>query len=132
MKLMIPQLNWIEQLTSNQQVEGSSPSGIAKLKENEMEPVTGLFLGFMLFMNIAQENKIAELETNVHYLAVDNAILLAGIEELNNDYMKLGSMHAADVAGLKTVDQQMQKRDETLKSAIDYTLTTLETHSHEE
>ena len=97
-----------------------------------MEPVTGLFLGFMLFMNIAQENKIAELETNVHYLAVDNAILLAGIEELNNDYMKLGSMHAADVAGLKTVDQQLQERDETLKSAIDYTLTTLETHSHEE
>lgn len=97
-----------------------------------MEPVTGLFLGFMLFMNIAQENKIVELETNVHYLAIDNAILFAGIEELNNDYVKLGSMHAADVAGLKTIDQQHEKRMDTLKSAIDYNLTVQETHTHEE
>ena len=96
-----------------------------------MEPVTGLFLGFMLFVNIAQENKITNLEDHVYHLAIDNAIMMADIEDLNNEYMKLGSMHAADVAGLKTVDQQHENRMDTLKSAIDYTLTTLETHSHE-
>ena len=34
---MVAQLNWIEQLTSNQQVEGSSPSAIAKFENPSLQ-----------------------------------------------------------------------------------------------
>lgn len=104
-----------------------------------MEPVTGLFMGFMLFVSIAQETKITTLEEHVHNLSTETAILSADIDtllandaKLKEDYINLGAKHSSAVAGLKTVDMQHEERMDTLKSAIDYTLTTLATHDHEE
>ena len=74
-----------------------------------MEPVTAVFLAFLMFVGVGQEQKIVELTEQ-------NEVLAEEIQNLNADYLKLGSMHAAHAARSNTIDD---KHDRTLDSIVD-------------
>jgi len=74
-----------------------------------MEPVTAVFLAFLMFVGVGQEQKIVELTEQ-------NEVLAEEIQNLNANYLKLGSMHASHAARSNTIDDQ---HDRTLDSIVD-------------